>query len=65
MRKIYLFYLMSLLAVGVCQRDDVYMASQMSLNESEQRGPDAADNVTRSCEDDNYSQNNRVITCTL
>ena len=28
---------MSLLVVGACQRDDVYMASQMSLNESEQR----------------------------
>ena len=37
MRKIYLFYLMSLLVLGACQRDDVYMASQMSLNESEQR----------------------------
>ncbi|MBQ3043046.1 MAG: hypothetical protein IJD53_01190, partial [Alistipes sp.] len=37
MRKIYLFYLMSLLAVGACRHDDVYMASPMSLNESEQR----------------------------
>ena len=65
MRKIYLFYLMSLLVVGACRRDDVYMASQMSLNESEQRGPDAADNVTRSCNARDYSQNNKIITYNL
>ena len=63
MRKIYLFYLMSLLVVWACQRDDVYMASQMSLNES--GPPEAAPSSVVNCEINNFSKNNNIITYTL
>ena len=63
MRKIYLFYLMSLLVVGGCRCDDVYMASQMSLNES--GPPEAATSSVVNCEINNFSENNEILTYSL
>ena len=63
MRKIYLFYLMSLLVLGACQRDDVYMASQMSLNESEPS--EAVPSSVVNCNINNFSENNKMITYAL
>ena len=54
---------MSLLVLGACQRDDVYMASQMSLDESEPS--EAAPSSVVSCEINNYSENNEILTYSL
>ena len=63
MRKIYLFYLISLLVVVACQRDDVYMASQMSLDESEPS--EAVPSSVVNCEINNFSENNEILTYSL
>ena len=54
---------MSLLVLGACQRDDVYMASQMSLNES--GPPEAATSSVVNCEINNFSENNEILTYSL
>ena len=54
---------MSLLVVGVCRCDDVYMASQMSLDESEPS--EAAPSSVVNCEINNFSENNEILTYSL